>query len=74
MLIPKRLSPKSRRGPAVAPGVPKVVQSAGWEIDQLLASLDSTPQGISRIQAFERRVRVGPNEISRQRPIPWYGQ
>ncbi|MDW8244567.1 MAG: magnesium-translocating P-type ATPase [Thermogemmata sp.] len=42
--------------------------------EDVLSSLNTTPKGLSRLEALIRRDRYGPNEIASERPLPWYLQ
>src|SRR5262245_56914379 len=63
---------------ATAPGadVPAllVVGEATREVSDVLLSLRTAPGGLSRVEALRRRDRLGPNEVARDRPPPWYAQ
>jgi Mg2+-importing ATPase len=41
-------------------------------VPDVLASLNSSPDGISRVQALLRLSREGPNEIASEKPPRWY--
>ena len=47
---------------------------AGREVSELLASLGSSPDGLSRVQSLQRLARDGFNEIAHQKPPRWYVQ
>jgi Mg2+-importing ATPase len=40
----------------------------------VLASFNSSFDGIGRIQALASQVREGPNDIASEKPLPWYVQ
>ena len=42
------------------------------EAHTLLAALHSTDQGLTAAAAQRKRRRVGPNEVGRDQPIPWW--
>jgi Mg2+-importing ATPase len=43
-------------------------------VADLLRSLGSSPEGISKVQATIRQAREGPNEIASEKPPRWYVQ
>src|SRR5262249_30321214 len=49
-------------------------EAAVRDVPDVLASLNSSPDGISRIQSLARRQREGPNEIAAEKPPRWYVQ
>src|SRR5262245_3817241 len=53
---------------------PRVVEAAPRDVPDVLASLRSSPDGISRIDALFRRGQQGPNEIASEKPPRWYVQ
>jgi Mg2+-importing ATPase len=64
------------RPSAAAPDttLPRVVDAALRDVPEVLASLNSSPDGISRIQSLSLRAREGPNEIAGEKPPRWYVQ
>jgi Mg2+-importing ATPase len=40
--------------------------------EEALAWLGSHPNGLTESQAADVRMRVGPNEVGHQKPLPWY--
>jgi Mg2+-importing ATPase len=71
------VAPVSRR-PA-RPGAPswqslRVVQEATRDAHEVLQSLGTSTDGLSRHEALARQAREGPNEIARERPPRWYVQ
>ncbi len=52
----------------------RVVQEARRDLDTLLASLESSPEGLTEDQADRHRAEYGPNEIAHEKPPRWYIQ
>jgi Mg2+-importing ATPase len=50
---------------------PSVRDAAVRAVPDVLQSLNSTPDGISRVQATARRAREGSNEIASEKPPHW---
>ncbi len=51
-----------------------VVEAARQPVLDVLISMASSQQGLSRVEALIRRTRFGPNEIASERPPRWYIQ
>src|SRR5262249_3518120 len=52
--------------------LPRVVEAALRDAPDVLASLNSSPDGINRIQSLSRRAKEGPNEIPSEKLPRWY--
>jgi Mg2+-importing ATPase len=57
------------------PGLPAaaslpIVEQAHREIDTVLVALETSAEGLSRVEAMIRRARTGPNEIAHEKPPP----
>jgi len=51
-----------------------LIDAACREASEVLESLATTPNGLSRVQSVQRLVRLGFNEIASERPPRWYVQ
>jgi Mg2+-importing ATPase len=51
-----------------------IVDLASLGISEVLAALNTSRQGLNRVEALIRRSRYGPNEIASERPPRWYFQ
>jgi len=51
-----------------------LIDVASYQASELLVSLATTPDGLSRVQSVQRLVRSGFNEIASERPPRWYVQ
>lgn len=51
-----------------------LTELAGVSVPAVLDSLNTSRQGISRVESLIRRQRYGPNEIATERPPRWYVQ
>jgi Mg2+-importing ATPase len=67
---PQTTPPRAAESRAAA----AVVEAAVRDVPDVLATLNSSPDGISRIQSLARRQREGPNEIAAEKPPRWYVQ
>lgn len=76
--MPRTLSQETRttsppRTEATA-GNTAVLDAAVRDVSDLLHSLNSSVDGLDRIQALKRRAKDGLNEIASERPPRWYVQ
>ncbi|MDB5309143.1 MAG: magnesium-translocating P-type ATPase [Gemmataceae bacterium] len=51
-----------------------IAEAAGRDAADVLASLTSSPDGISRVKALARLEQLGPNEVAGEKPPRWYVQ
>jgi len=51
---------------------PSVLDAAGKEGNELLASLQTTPEGLTQAEAEERARTSGPNEVAQERRRGWF--
>jgi Mg2+-importing ATPase len=51
-----------------------LLQAAREEVDALLARLNTSADGLSRLQSRLRLERLGANVIAQEKPVPWYWQ
>jgi len=51
-----------------------LLRAARASSDDLLARLNTSPEGLSALQAELRLARVGPNEIAHEKPVSWVVQ
>jgi P-type Mg2+ transporter len=59
------------------PGKPmplRVVEEAGRDLDAVMQSLLTTPDGLSDVEAMVRRAKEGFNEVAHEKPPRWYVQ
>ncbi len=49
-----------------------LLEAASDDIPAELLRLDSHPDGLSTPQAHDRLMRVGPNEVEHEKPLPWW--
>lgn len=66
--------PPTRPQPAASPVAATVAEAAGQTPAELLVSLNTSRQGLGRVESLIRRDRYGPNEIASERPPPWHVQ
>src|SRR5262249_2278300 len=76
LLQPESHAARGDRSPALEQptSLPRIVEAAVQSVPEVLASLNSSPDGINRIQALPRREQEGPNEIASEKPPRWYVQ
>jgi Mg2+-importing ATPase len=56
----------------VLPPLADALQKASrGSVEEVLASLGSHPNGLTESQASDIRMRVGPNEVGHDKPLPW---
>jgi len=70
----RRSGGRARTGTARNPAgpVPRVVDEAARPVADVLLSLNSSPDGISRLHEASRRVRYGFNEVAHEKTPAWY--
>jgi Mg2+-importing ATPase len=64
---------RTRRDPPARPAL-AVVEAASGDLETVLERLQTSPQGLTRVQALTRRTRCGLNEIAHEKPPRWYVQ
>lgn len=52
----------------------RVVEESSRDLDAVLRSLDTTPEGLDHVRAAMRRAQWGPNEVDHEKPPRWYVQ
>jgi len=52
----------------------KIIEIAESDLDRVMRSLDSDPEGLSEIQSYIRLQKYGLNEIAREKSPVWYIQ
>lgn len=58
---------------AMPAGIAKALAAASHaDAAELLARLDSSPQGLGEAQAQSLRRRLGSNEVRHEQPLPWW--
>lgn len=58
---------------AMPPDIAKALAAASHaDASELLATLGSSPQGLSEEQAQALRKRLGSNEVRHEQPLPWW--
>lgn len=58
---------------AMPPDIAKALAAASHaDASELLATLGSSPQGLSEDQAQALRKRLGSNEVRHEQPLPWW--
>jgi P-type Mg2+ transporter len=77
--LTKPTAPRGQQGATASPAeqparLLHVVEAALRDVPDVLASLNASSDGISRIQSLSRRAREGPNEIASEKPPRWYVQ
>jgi Mg2+-importing ATPase len=60
--------------PPPTTGQPRTVEAALRDAPDLLLSLNSSPDGLNRLESIQRLERDGPNEVAADRPRRWYVQ
>lgn len=56
------------------PATSPLADAAARELAEVFLSLNSSPDGLNRVQALTRRARDGFNEVASERPPRWYAQ
>ena len=56
---------------AASPSAADLLQAAREEVDVLLARLNTSTDGLSRLQSRLRLERLGANVITQEKPVPW---
>jgi magnesium-transporting ATPase (P-type) len=49
----------------------QLLLAARGSTDELLARLNTSPEGLSALQSELRLARVGPNQIAHEKPVSW---
>ena len=65
--------PARRAGTSDSPNL-RVVEEASQDLGDVLLSLNTSPEGLLKVTAAERRGQYGLNEVAHQRAPRWYAQ
>lgn len=63
-----------QQGLLIESAAEQLLRAARGSSDELLARLNTSPEGLSDLQAELRLAKVGPNQIAHEKPVSWVMQ